>query len=89
MKKIDEFLKHNPKYRALHKPLEAAKICDIARSQSHNRFNVISFRDGLLSLSVSSSAEAANLQAESQKIMAGINMKIGENLVKRLRLKIA
>jgi len=88
MKKIDEFLKHNPKYRALHKPLEAARICDVARLQAHGRFSVVSFRQGLLTVAVSSSAAASNLHMDSQKIIDEINQKIGENSVKRIRFKL-
>jgi len=89
MKKLNEFLRHNPKYRALQKPLKAARICEVAREYSKGRFEVISFRAGLLTVGVSSSAEAANLQAESQKIIDEINQKIGENSVERLRFKIS
>ena len=81
-------MRHNPKYKAYQKPLEAAKICEVARDYSNGRFEVISFRAGLLTIGVSSSSEAANLQAESQKIIDEINSKLGENSVKRIRFKI-
>lgn len=91
MKKISKIFSDNPRYRRLRKPLEAAAICDIAREISqgqYHAFSVISFRGGLLTVGVSSSAAAANLQAESSKIMAKINQKIGEDKVKRIRFKL-
>ncbi len=88
MKKIDELFRHNPKFKGYQKPLEAAKICDIARAQSDGRFDAISFRGGLLTIAVNSPAEASNLQMESPKIIDEINQKLGENLVKDIRFKI-
>ena len=88
MYNIKKFLKSNPKYKRLQKPLQAAKICAAARSQAHSRFEVVSFRGGLLTLAVGSSSEAANLQAESQKIIDEINQKLGENSVRNIRFKI-
>lgn len=86
--KIDKFIKHNPKYCGLSKPLTAARVCETARTYIDTRASVISFRDGLLTLGVESSAQAANIQAESSQIISEINNKLGEKLVKRLRYKI-
>lgn len=88
MKKIDHFLRHNPKYKRLQKPLEAARICGAARTLARGRFEVISFKQGLLTLAISNSSQAANLQAENQKIIKEINQKIGERAVKNIRFKI-
>lgn len=88
MKNIHDLLSHNPRYSRYKKPLEAANVCDTARSVAEGRFGVISFRDGLLTLSVSSSAQAANLHAESFEIIAEINQKLGEEKVERVRFKI-
>lgn len=88
MKKISDFLRYNPRYKRYQKPLEAARICEAARALADGRFGVISFRGGLLSLSVGSSAQAANLSAESEKIINELNKKIGQNIVERLRFKV-
>lgn len=95
MDKIDKFISGNPRYNKLSKPLTAAKVCDAARSLSESRFSVISFRQGLLTLGVGSSAEAGNLQAESTQLISQINTKLdpkgapsGQELVNRLRFKI-
>lgn len=88
MKRIGEFLKHNPKYSKFSKPLQAAKVCGAARLLGADRYDVISFKEGLLTLGVTSSAQAANLQAESQGIIDEINQKLGEDLVRGMRFKI-
>ena len=88
MKKISDYLRHNPKYKRYEKPLQAANICNIACRQAKGHFGVISFKQGLLSLSVKSSTQAANLKAQSEKIIADINKKIGNKSVKEIRLKI-
>lgn len=88
MKKISEYLRHNPRYKAYKKPLEAAQICDLARNQANGRFGVISFRLGLLTLEVDSSSQATMLQFETQKIIDKINQKLGRPAVKSLRFKI-
>ena len=88
MKKIGKMLRHNPKYKRMQKPLEAAEVCDVARAISKGRFGVISFKNGLLTVSVQSSAAAANLQAESQEIIDEINQKVGKRVVEKIRFKI-
>lgn len=72
----------------LRKPLEAAEVCDTARSLAQGRFEVVSYKQGLLTLAVSNSSEAGNLQIESQKIIDDINTKIGQEKVKNIRFKI-
>ena len=88
MKKIQHDFRHNPRYLKLQKPLEAANVCDAARGSAQGRFEVISYRQGLLTLAVSNSSEAGNLQMESQKIIDEINKKIGQDKVQNIRFKI-
>ena len=88
MKKIGKMLSNNPRYRRIQKPLEAAKVCDVARTMARHRFEVISYKNGLLTVSVQSSAAAGNLQAESTEIIEKINRKIGESIVKKIRFRI-
>lgn len=88
MKKISDFISGNSRYSRLKKPLKAAKICECARTLARGRFEVVSFREGLLTVSVSSSAEAANLQAESESFINELNQKLEEKAVERVRFKI-
>ena len=89
MKKISKILSENPRYKRLQKPLEASYICQIADSLADDRYCAISFKNGLLTLGVTSSLAAANLQSGSAKIIDKINQKIGEDKVKRIRFKIS
>lgn len=88
MKKISKFLSENPRYRRLQKPLEAAEICEIARSQSQGLYEIISFKNGLLTVNPRSPAQAATLQVESENIIDKINQKIGRKAVTKIRFKI-
>lgn len=88
MDNINKFIKGNPKYKGLKKPLEAAKVCDTARLLGDGRFEVISYREGLLTIGVSSSSQAADVQMQSTKIIADINKKLEQNIVKRIRYKL-
>ena len=88
MDKINKFLASNSKYTRLSGPLRAAQVCDNMRLLANDRFGVLSFKDGLLTLSVTSSSAAANLQSETQKLIEEINQKIDQKLVEKIRIKI-
>lgn len=88
MKKIGQFIDHNSKYNALKKPLEAAGVCDEARALARDRFGVVSYKNGLLCLSCSCPAAAANLSAESEEIKNELNKKLGKKIVENIRFKI-
>lgn len=88
LKRINRDLSDNPRYRKYQKPMLAAEVCEAARAVAGDRFNVISYQNGLLTVAVESSAAAGNLQAESGEIIEKINKKIGEQKVVRIRFKI-
>lgn len=88
MDNINNFIKHNSKYKALQKPLEAAEVCNTARQYSEGGYEVISFRDGLLTLGTNSPSQSANLQAQSAQIIDTINKDLGQEKVKKIRFKI-
>lgn len=88
MKKISQFISGNPRYNRFKKPLEAANVCDSARALANGRFTIVSFRTGLLTLSVSSPAEMQNLQSDSEEIISEVNKKLGRKLVEKIRYKI-
>lgn len=89
MDKISKFLATNSKYTRLSRPLEAAKVCEAARLVARDRFGVVSFKNGLLTVGTKNSSEAANLQLESNQIIDEINQKLNQELIKRLRFKIS
>jgi hypothetical protein len=88
MDKLSRFLNSNSKYTRLSEPLRAAQVCDTARALANDRFAVVSFKDGLLTLSTTSASASANLQMETSSIMTDINTKLGQELVKKIRIKI-
>ena len=88
MDKINKFLHSNSKYTRLSGPLQAAHVCDTARALAADRFSVLTYVDGLLTLGVSNSMASANLRMELTQIMAQINEKLGVERVKKIRLKI-
>lgn len=63
-------------------------MCEQAQALAHGRFNVISFRAGLLTLAVSSSAQAADVHMQSTEIISSINQKLNQELVKKIRYKL-
>lgn len=88
MEKINRFLDQNSKYKRLSKPLEAARVCDTARLLANDRFVVVSFREGLLTVGCTHSGQAANLQLEKNQLVNEINQKLGVELVKNIRFKM-
>jgi len=88
MIKIDNFISANAKYSRLARPLEAAHVCDTARGLADGRFEVVSFREGLITLGVHSSSEATNLRFISENIVRQINEKLGQEKVEKARIKI-
>lgn len=88
IEKVSKFLSEDPRYRRFQKPLEAAEICEYARQVAQQQYSIISFSRGLLTVSCQTSAQAANLQAESGQIITRINQKLGADKVKKIRFKI-
>jgi len=85
---INKHFRQIPRYARLQKPLEAANVCDAARVLADGRFGVISFKAGLLTLSALSSSAANNLQMEIYQIQKELNVKLGQELVEKIRIKI-
>lgn len=88
MEKIDRIINSRQNYKRLKKPLKAARVCGLAREIFKDIFEAISFKEGILTVGVSSSAEAANLHQESEEIIKRINQKLGEKAVEKIRFKI-
>ena len=88
MDHINKHFRQIPRYARLQKPLEAANVCDTALLVANGRFGVISFKAGLLTLSVSSSSAANNLQMETYQIQKELNQKLGKEIVSKIRIKV-
>ena len=87
MDKLSSIFARGGKFQRLAGPLKAAQVCDTTRGLADDRFGVLSFRDGLLTLSVESPAAAANLQSEIPELIQKVNQKIGSDSVKKIRFK--
>lgn len=64
----------------------ASQICFYANELGKERFDAVSYSQGVLKLSVADSIDAGEVQMESEKIIDYCNNKIGRNLVKRIRI---
>ena len=88
MDKIGKILGQESRLKRFQKPLEAANVCQAGASCVDARYNIVSFKNGLLAVAVRSSAEAANLQMKSSQILECVNKKLGREAVKKLRFKV-
>ncbi len=88
MDKIGRILARQSKLGRYQKPLEAARVCDIARAQASGQYTIVSFKNGLLTVAAGSPTQAANLQTESAGIIEKINNELGRKAVEKIRFKI-
>lgn len=88
MEDINKLINANSKFAKLAGPLRAAQVCDTARSLANGRFEVISFREGLLTLGVDSSAAANNLRFIEKDIIKEINSKLTKSYIEKIRIKM-
>lgn len=88
MDKIGKILGGESRLKRFQKPLEAANVCAAGAACVDAQHSIVSFKNGVLTVGVRTSAEAANLQMKSGQILECINAKLGQDLVKRIRYKI-
>lgn len=88
MEDINKLMRSNSKFAKLAGPLRAAEVCEVARARAHDRFTVVSFHEGLLTLGATEPAAANNLQLDSPKIIQDINDRLGQKWVEKIRIKI-
>lgn len=84
MEKIDKSLRKIIKQRGLDKSLEAARICYVANQIANNRFEAVSFKDGILKIKTKNHLAASEIQLNQKNIISEINDALGEDLVKKL-----
>lgn len=68
--------------------LSSTQIVLTAKKIAGDRFVPLSFRGGTLKVSVASNAHRYKLSGEMQEIVSQINMELGDNKVKRIKLII-
>jgi predicted nucleic acid-binding Zn ribbon protein len=86
MEKLDKILRQSIKKNGLRKPLEGAEICFYAGLWGNGQFTPISFLNGILKVSVSSSSAASELDMKRSELIDFINDKIGKRVVRNLRI---
>ena len=89
MEKLDKILRQRVKKDAMRKPLEGAEICFYANTWGNGRLTPISFCDGILKVSVTSSPAASELQCQEPELIDFINQKLHQKAVKRVRIIIS
>ena len=88
MEDINNLLSGNQRFKKLAGPLRAAQDCDEARLLASDRFTVISFREGLLTVGVGNSAAAGDLRFQLENIKKELNTRLGSEWVERVRIKL-
>lgn len=67
--------------------LKSAAVLEIVKKNSQDRFQPISFREGVLTVRAKNAAEAANLRLESEEILAKLNRALKKDLIEKLVIK--
>lgn len=86
---LKNILSRRLKHYGLDKVATAARVCAVALELSGDEFEPISFKNGALKVSVGSAARAHLLRLKEKEVVARINLKLGSDLVKKLRFEIS
>lgn len=86
--KVDEIIDRRAKYYGLHDQIEAARICFEAKRLYTIQLEPISFKNGILTVSVKKSTEAQELQFKEKEVIKKLNQKIGQEVVKHLKFRL-
>jgi hypothetical protein len=85
---IGDILARRLKHYGLGRAAQAAHICAVAKKLSKGEFEPVSFRSGILKISVDSSARAHLLRLKQGKIISAVNHELGRKWVERIVFKI-
>jgi predicted nucleic acid-binding Zn ribbon protein len=86
MERIDKIINKSLAKKGLYKATNGALVCFYAKEWGKGRFEPISFANGILKVSASSSPAAAELQIQENDLIEYLNKKLGKPQVKRLRI---
>jgi len=64
----------------------AAQVCFYADSLGKDRFDAISFSQGVLKIAARDCLDAGEIQLESEKIISFVNQKMRREIVKKIRI---
>ena len=85
---IKNILSRNLARKGLLKAAYSANVCALAKDVGKGDFEPISFRDGVLKLSVDSAAKAHLIKMQELSFIDQINEKIGSKIVNKITYKI-
>jgi hypothetical protein len=88
MDKIGKILHSSLAKSGIGKEAVAAEICYWADKMACGEFRALSFLNGTLKISVSSSTAASEVQIKEEGIIESINEKIGKKLIKKIRIMV-
>lgn len=86
--KVSSLLDKKIQKRGAASALLSSRVCYIALKIGEDLFKPISFRNGILLVLVSDSASATSLQLSQEQIMEKINQKLGQEIVKKIRVRV-
>lgn len=89
MEKIDKILMKSLAKKGLGKASQSAMICFYATEWGKGLFDTISFSNGVLKVSVSSSPASSNLQIRESELIDYLNAKLGRRSVRQLRIVLS
>ena len=87
--KVSKLIERKTKKKGQSDVFLASLVCYTALKSSEGLFKPISFKNGVLLVSVKNSSFAASVQLSQAQIIERINQKLGKEVVKRMRIKIS
>ena len=88
MENIDEILKKRFSHYGLGKIAQASLVCQRAQEVAADKYQVISFKKGVLSLKVQSSAAACELRLCQTELIEKINQALPSPMVEKLKFRV-
>jgi len=85
---VSKLLEKKIKKRESPNPFLSSAVCWHALKTGKDLFKPISFKDGVLLVSVSDSSSASAVQLSQAQIIEEINQKLGQGIVKKIRIKV-
>jgi hypothetical protein len=86
--KISKLLEKKIKKRKASDIYLASLVCYAALKIGSGLFKPISFKDGVLLVEASNSSSASTIQLSQAQIIEKINQKLGQEAVKKIRIRI-
>ncbi|OGD66582.1 hypothetical protein A3F08_00220 [Candidatus Berkelbacteria bacterium RIFCSPHIGHO2_12_FULL_36_9] len=85
---IGDLMPKQLKRNSIYAAAQAARICFEAKTLYGHLFEPISFKNGVLTISCGNNIEAQNIQFKSQEIIKKINLKIGLQMIERIKFRV-